>query len=413
MTEESIISLAQPHKNQRIILENKRRFNIVKTGRRFGKTEIVKLLASYAIEGKFVGIWLPVYKDLADVWREMIWTFYPLIVSKNEQVKQIILVNGGLIDFWSMDDPDSGRGRKYHRVIMDEFAKAKKSKQAWQETIRPTLTDYKGDAWFFSTPKGKTNYFYQLEQNVKDDPLWAVFKYTSYDNPLLDPSEIDSAKNQLDDLTFRQEYLAEDVDANDRPFLYSFDESKHVVENYQPNPHIPITLSFDFNVNPMTVLVGQRPNVKTIYVFDEISLEDSSTEEICEFVKAKYIGWLNQLEVTGDSTGLNRSAMARGNINHYRIIKQQLSLRDMDLKVERVNMGIRDSRVLCNSVLQNAHVLITKNCHLTIRDLKMAAVDEYGDLIKNTQFPQHKLDAWRYIIGYYFRDFIKNPYKYR
>lgn len=411
--EELTISLAQPHKNQEYILKNKKRFNIIKTGRRFGKTEIVKLLSSYALQGKFIGIWFPVYKDLADIWREMVFTFHPLIQRKDEQLKQIILVNGGIIDFWSMDDPDSGRGRKYHRAIMDEFAKAKKAKTAWQETIRPTLTDYKGDAWIFSTPKGKTNYFYQLEQDTKDDPLWAYFKFTSYDNPYLDPLEIDSARGQLDDLTFRQEYLAEDVDANDKPFLYAFSEDKHVIESYTPNPHIPITVSFDFNRNPMTAVIGQQTSLKTVYIFDEINLEDGSTEETCEIIKAKYQGWMYNMNVTGDATGANRSAMTRGNLNHYRIIKQELMLKDYNLKVPRTNLALRDSRVLCNSVLQNADFKITKNCKISIHDLKMAAVDEFGELIKTQVAGLHKFDACRYMIACFFGDFITHPHKYK
>src|SRR6478736_332168 len=136
---ELAISLARPHPNQEKILRDKKRFNHVKCGRRFGKTELVKMLSSYALKGKLIGIWFPTYKDLSDVWREVILTLYPAILKKDEQLKQILLMNGGVIDFWSMDDPDSGRWRKYHRAIVDEAAKAKKFKTAWQGTIRPTL----------------------------------------------------------------------------------------------------------------------------------------------------------------------------------------------------------------------------------------------------------------------------------
>ncbi len=59
------------------------------------------------------------YKDLYEVWRTTINNFFDVIQSKSETVKQAIFVNGAKIDFWSMEDPDSGRGRKYHRVIID------------------------------------------------------------------------------------------------------------------------------------------------------------------------------------------------------------------------------------------------------------------------------------------------------
>lgn len=410
------IRIPKPHKNQEFILTNAKRFNVVKCGRRFGKTTIIKKLSKPALkDGWYIGVWMPTYKDLAEVWKDLNATFYPAIKKKNEQLKQIELKSGGIIDFWSMEDPNSGRGRKYHRVIMDEFAKAKKNKEAWQETIRPTLTDYKGDAWFLSTPKGKNNYFFQLELLMRDQPDWAFFKFTTYDNPKIDPTEIDSARNQLDDLTFRQEYMAEDVDANDRPYLYAFDEKIHVIPqmSFTPNPHLPILFSYDFNKEPMTALVAQQTDLLEATVFDEIELNAGSTPEITEILKAKYISWFGNIDVTGDATGRNRSALTVGNLNHYRIIKDILQLMDRNIKVPKQNMAHRDSRVLCNSVLQNAKLRITDNCQKTIMDCIYASVDEEGELIKTQDQGRHFFDNARYVIHAFFPDFIKNPKKYR
>lgn len=411
--EGSVISLIRPHKNQLKILKNKRRFNLVKTGRRFGKTEIVKLLASHALKGKLIGIWFPTYKDLSDVWREIVTTFHPAIIRKDEQLKQILLVKGGIIDFWSMDDPDSGRGRKYHRAIVDEVAKAKKFKTAWQGTIRPTLTDYRGDAWFFSTPKGKNNYFYQLEQDVKDDEKWAIFKFTSYDNPYILPSEIDEAKNQLDSLTFDQEYMAEDVDANDKPFLYAFDIKKHVVKDHEPNTNLPLIISFDFNKEPMTCIVGQSMNIRHLIIFDEFKIDNGSTPELCDQLIAKYPGWLGRFVITGDASGQNRTPLVRGGLNHYIIIKKELQAKDFQMKVRKANISHGNSRMLCNSVLQNADIYITENCKETIKDCTYAAVDKEGELIKTQAEGLHLFDNVRYIMDAHFFDFINNPNKYK
>ena len=72
------------------------------------------------------------------------------------------------MDFWSLDDPDSGRGRKYKRAIIDEAEKAKKFGEAWQGTILPTLLDLGGDAWILSTPKFGQTYFKQLFKHGRD-----------------------------------------------------------------------------------------------------------------------------------------------------------------------------------------------------------------------------------------------------
>lgn len=401
------------HPKQDHIIKNAKRFNHLRCGRRFGKTTLIEELSSIALDGKRVGIWFPTYKDLSEVWKDLKKTFGPVISRQNEQLKQIELITGGLIDFWSMEEPDSGQGRKYHRAIIDESAKAPKLYQAWENTIRPTLTDYRGDAFILSRPKGKNNGFYLIEEKHRQFDNWAFFHFTTYDNPHIAKEEIEEAKLQLDEITFRQEYLAEYVDANDRPFLYAFSYDKHVIDSYTPNPHLPIIFSADFNKDPMTCLVAQQVNIHETYAFAEIDMPDGSTPEMCEILKATYINWLYSMDVTGDATGRNRSALTKGNLNHYRVFKDVLELSDDNIKVPKQNLAHSDSRVLCNSVLKNAKVYITKNCKRTIKDIEMAMVDSEGELIKNQTYPCHHLDTFRYLIAACYPDFIKRPDKYR
>lgn len=414
------------HPKQEFIMGNAKRFNHLRCGRRFGKTTLIEELSSISLEGWPVGIWFPTYKDLSEVWKDLKKLYAPITSRANEQLKQIELIvphavdkgKHALIDFWSMEDPDSGQGRKYKRAIVDEMAKAAKAYQAWENTIRPTLTDYEGDAYLMSRPKGKNNPFYLIEEKHKSFDNWAFFHFTSYDNCKdvgghLERAEIDEAKRQLDDINFRQEYGAEYVDANDRPFLYAWDAKKHVIDSYTPNPHLPIIISADFNVDPMTALIAQQVDPWTVYAFDEIDISNGSTPEVCDIIKANYVRWMHNMQITGDATGRNRSALVRGNLNHYRVFKDMLELMDNDIRVPKQNMALSDSRVLCNSVLKNADFRITKNCKKTIQDIEMAMVDSEGDLIKNHTFPCHKLDSARYLISCCFEDFIKKPNKYR
>jgi hypothetical protein len=401
------------HPAQEHILKNAKRFNHLRCGRRFGKTTLIEELSSVSLDGWPVGVWFPTYKDLSEVWKDLKRTYGPITRKRNEQLHQIELITNGLIDFWSMEDPDSGQGRKYKRAIIDESAKAPKLYQAWENTIRPTLTDYQGDAYLLSRPKGKNNGFFMIEEKHRQFENWAFFHFTTYDNPYIAREEIEEAKLQLDDITFRQEYLAEYVDANDRPFLYSFDEKKHVIDSYEPNPHLPLILAWDFNKSPMTCLVGQQIDLWTVYAFAELDMTDGSTPEMCELIQSNYPQWQYNIDVTGDATGRNRSALIRGNLNHYRVMKDMLHLSDDQIKVPTQNLALSDSRVLCNSVLKNANFFITKNCRKTIKDLQMAMVDNEGELIKNATYPCHKLDSARYLIAECYKDFIKNPNKYR
>lgn len=408
------------HPAQEYILQNAKRFNHLRCGRRFGKTTLIEELSSIALEGWPVGIWFPTYKDLSEVWKDLKKLYAPITSRANEQLKQIELiiphaVDAGklaLIDFWSMEDPDSGQGRKYKRAIGDEVAKAAKAYTAWENTIRPTLTDYRGDAYLMSRPKGKNNPFYLLEEKHKQFDNWAFFHFTTYDNPHIDEDEVEEAKKQLDDINFRQEYMAEYVDANDRPFLYKFNEKVHVIDEYVPNLHLPIMGSFDFNKDPMTALIGQQVDLWTSYAFAEINLPEGSTPEVCDMILTDYIKWLYNIDVTGDATGRNRSALTIGNLNHYRIIKDKLQLEDDNLKMPKQNPALSDSRVLCNSVLQNANFYITKNCKKTIKDAQSAYVDAAGELVKTQIEGLHHFDTLRYLIHAFYPDFIRHPERY-
>jgi hypothetical protein len=62
---------------------------------------------------------------------------------------------------------------------------------------------------FIGTPKGR-NWFYDLFQLGEDgaDKDWKSWHFTTKDNPLIDPDEIESAKKTLSSFAFKQEYMA-------------------------------------------------------------------------------------------------------------------------------------------------------------------------------------------------------------
>ena len=90
---------------------------------------------------------------------------------------------------------------------MDEYADMKP--EVWEQILRPALADQKGDALFIGTPMGR-NHFYDLYTYacVSDDPTFIGYHFTSYDNPLLDPEEIEAAKKSMSAFSFRQEFMA-------------------------------------------------------------------------------------------------------------------------------------------------------------------------------------------------------------
>jgi hypothetical protein len=205
------LRLPKPHAGQQQILREKKRFNVICCGRRFGKTLLcINLLVEPALAG-FPAAWFaPSYKYLIEVWRDTVRILAPVIKEKNASEKRIQLLTGGVIDFWSLEDPDAGRSRKYKRAVVDEAAKCRHLKTAWTESIRATLSDYEGDAFFPSTPKG-LNYFHDLYQFGQDDfnREWKSWQMPTSTNPFIKPAEIEAARLGLPEKVFSQEYLAD------------------------------------------------------------------------------------------------------------------------------------------------------------------------------------------------------------
>jgi hypothetical protein len=204
------LTLPRPHPAQMQVKREARRFNVLDCGRRFGKTTLgIDVLVPPALAGYPVAFFSPTYKMLADVWRDMSFALQPVTQRISVQEHRIELVTGGVLDMWSLDDANAGRGRKYKRVVIDEAAMVAKLEEAWNAAIRPTLTDYQGDAWFLSTPKGY-NFFRTIFAWGQDAayPEWRSWQMPTSANPFISATEIEAARQGSPERYFAQEYEA-------------------------------------------------------------------------------------------------------------------------------------------------------------------------------------------------------------
>lgn len=152
----------------------------------------------------------PNYKMLQEYWRQTKAMLAPITSHISKEEHRLELVTGGSYTMWSLDNPDSSRGQKYAFADVDEAAMIRDLEEAYNAVIRPTLTDYKGKAGFWSTPKG-LNYFHSLFMRGCDESNadWASFQFPTSANPFIDANEIEAARLELPVDVFRQEYLAE------------------------------------------------------------------------------------------------------------------------------------------------------------------------------------------------------------
>jgi phage FluMu gp28-like protein len=265
------IELPTPHINQRQILDSNKRFIVVMCGRRFGKSELSQILGiTEALKGGSVAYVTPTY-GLAQVFFERLTKTLPF--KNNISKLKIYCPNEGSIEFFTGERLDNLRGRKFHLVIIDEAAFISDLEDGWSNSIRPTLTDYEGRAVFLSTPRGK-NFFYSLFMKQGEND-WHSFKFSTYDNPHINPREIDDARIQLPEVVFNQEYLADPAENSANPFGNAFIRrcikplSAQTIVCYG----IDLAKSVDF-----TVIIGLDKSGNVAY-FDRFQLDWHNTKE--------------------------------------------------------------------------------------------------------------------------------------
>lgn len=185
------------------------RFKVIAAGRRCGKSRLAATtLIIEALKCPPGSAVLYVSPTMGQS-RQIIWDLLldlgrEVIQSSHVNNLDITMINGARIYVRGADRPDTLRGVSLTYAVLDEVADIKP--EAWEQVIRASLSDKKGRAMFIGTPKGR-NWFHDLWK-LEGDPEWKSWHFTTEDNPLIDPKEIESAKKTLSSFAFKQEYLA-------------------------------------------------------------------------------------------------------------------------------------------------------------------------------------------------------------
>lgn len=267
------VKLYQPHPGQRAILQHPARFKVVACGRRFGKTETGKiLLVERALAGG-VGWWIsPTYRMADDVWRDLKRALDGAIARKNEEMRRLDVIGGGVIRVRSGRDPDGLRGAGLDLAVLDEAAYL--HPDVWRAAIRPALADRRGEALFLSTPRGR-NWFWGVWMNGQSaaHPDWMSWRFPTAANPLIDPGEIEAARALLPERVFREEYLAEFQDDGGLVFR-RVDACATVPPGEQPEPGTRYVFGVDWaredDFTCIAVLDADRRRLVALDRFNEI-----------------------------------------------------------------------------------------------------------------------------------------------
>lgn len=397
------------HTQQAEVYDDPARFKTVAAGRRWGKTELALLmLLTGGHDGRGCLTHPGLYRYIAPtqklarktLWRRKLkralhptWLARPL----HETNLEVEFINGSILEVLGAEEPDSLRGEGVCGVVLDEYADMRE--EAWPEAVRPSLADEKGWALFIGTPKS-FNHFHAMYARGQSTQFgaWASWQFKSLDNPLLDLDEVEEARRTTDPRTFRQEYEASFENLAGRAY-YAFQRSQHI-KPVTLEKGFPVSVSFDFNVNPATAVIAQKVRDEC-RVWREVFLTHrggEATKASASDVKRLLSDWRGPVRVYGDATG--RAAKTTGPSDHAVLMEV---FKHAVWNIPSENPHVRDRIAAVNGRCETAdgktHMVVDPLCERLISDLEQVAFAENGELDqKSNPMLTHISDALGYFV---------------
>lgn len=212
-------------KQAEIFFDNEARIKVIAKGRRFGLT---RGMAIYGIDQILAGevkraLWIDtIYNNIQNYFDRY---FIPELRQINgkawnyNKTRAVLELVNGTIDFKSADKPENIEGFAYDLIIINEAGIVLRNEKLWTETILPMTLDYKAAVIIGGTPKGKRTkdgkphkFFELFEKGKVKNEKWRSYQYSTYDNALIDPEEIDELITQIPSYMREQEIFGRFVD---------------------------------------------------------------------------------------------------------------------------------------------------------------------------------------------------------
>lgn len=232
MAKQIKINLKEPHDKQREFIYHPAKRKVCRAGRRSGKTTGVALFSVLKLlEGRRILYATPTQSQITKYWWEVKTAMRPAIdaglYKKNEGEKFIEPLHGiteARIKAKTAWNADTLRGDFADLLILDEYQLM--DPEAWRKVGAPMLLDNDGDAVFIYTSEQRALHASRLykraaqlqkkAEEAGEVPRWAVFHFTSKDNPHLSQIALEEITEDMSELDYRMEILAEDLDDDPR-----------------------------------------------------------------------------------------------------------------------------------------------------------------------------------------------------
>ena len=267
------------HRGQWDLFNCKKRFILADAGRRSGKTEVggkrLAIVRSLEFDSHTDGRFLftaPTRQQAKDIYWKDLKAFVPKKFVRRKSESELFIETkwGTRLQVEGMDRPERAEGPPLDGIVLDEFANMKAD--VWTDHVRPALSTIGRLGWaiFVSVPEGRNHQFHLRASAMKDIAekgdlsSWALFHWKS--SEVIDPAEVQAARDELDELTYLQEYEGSYVNFTGLAY-HPFNRNVHARERVLYNPRRPLIFCFDFNRSPGICVVAQIQDYHTLEPF--------------------------------------------------------------------------------------------------------------------------------------------------
>jgi PBSX family phage terminase large subunit len=336
-----------------------------------------------------------------------------------QATKIISKITGSRIVFVGLSDVTADNIKSFEDFDLVWIEEAQKiSKKSW-EILNPTIRKDNAQIFITMNPEiehSKHPIMSELLTLFADETLHIHANY--YDNPFCSKDIIKIAEltkiHKPDEYKHIWEGIPRDESLNNVVRGFTNENIKPIT--YQPN--MPLHLTWDFNVDPMSCILAHKTADKVFY-FDEFILENATTEQTIKEVIKAYPDHKSSIIINGDASGDNRSTQSEW--SNYVIIRNALR---KHYKQNNIHLHLRPSnpRIKNRIAAFNAKVCsydgvrglyVDPKCEkllYNIYNLKYKVGTDIVDVPTYTQiktdnnlkFLEHPFDAASYLVEYYF-----------
>ena len=337
----------------------------------------------------------------------------------NKIDKKITFKNGSEILFKSLEDPERFKSLNLHWAEIEEASQV--SDSSFKQLLGRLRNTYRGKDWgdfryrlfAHTNPQADKGWIWRrFVENPKDN--YRLIIAPTSDNIHLPKHFIESMREEYDEEYFRINVLGEFGNYSSGLVVKNFTDEN--IKEAEYNNTDDLYLTCDFNVDPMCWCIAHKDD-NNVYFFDEIAVENTTTQACIEEFIRKYPDHRGNLYICGDASGDWRSAQSE--FTNYMIIRRSLEAAGYTpvFKLRPFNPPILRRIQSFNARVKNAnggrHVFISKKCKWLLHNIYNLKFKEGTSIVdvptikqiknnRDDKFLEHPFDAASYLVEYFY-----------